>query len=211
VVHAVTDEAAKGLEVLTEKQVIAPVAAQLEKVTGDHFDPGILRDFIAEQSHEHGADLGTRLLKWGQGMVFTVVGSTYQLILVLMLTAVLVIDRKRITAFFRSLPPPHLRGSYDSLMSYVDRGLAGVIRGQLLICVVNGLLTWAGLLILGVPYATLLGLLAGVFSLIPVFGTIASSIPIVLVALATGGVHQGLWRSAGSASSTCSRPTSSTP
>lgn len=77
-------------------------------------------------------------------------------------------------------------------MSYVDRGLAGVIRGQLLICVVNGLLTWAGLLILGVPYATLLGLLAGVFSLIPVFGTIASSIPIVLVALATGGVHQGL-------------------
>ena len=64
-VHAVTDETAKGLEVLTEKQVIAPVAAQIEKVTGDHFDPGILRDFIAEQSHEHGADLGTRLLQLG--------------------------------------------------------------------------------------------------------------------------------------------------
>lgn len=191
-VRAATDEAAKGLEMLTEQQVIAPIAAQIEKATGDHFDPGILRAFIAEQSREHGADLGTRLLKWGQGTLFTVVGSTYEFILVLMLTAFLVIDRRRITGFFRSLPPPHLRSHYDTLMGYVDRGLAGVIRGQLLICVVNGTLTWLGLLILGVPYATLLGLLAGVFSLIPVFGTIASSIPIVLVALATGGVHQGL-------------------
>jgi len=191
-VHAETDEAAKGLEVLTEKQLIAPVAAQIEKVTNEHFDPGILRAFIAEQSREHGADLGTRVLKWGQSTLFTIVGSTYQLILVLMLTAFIVIDRKRITGFFRTLPPAHLQGSYDRLMRYVDRGLAGVIRGQLLICVVNGLLTWVGLLIIGVPYATLLGLLAGIFSLIPVFGTIASSIPIVLVALATGGVHQGL-------------------
>jgi predicted PurR-regulated permease PerM len=74
-------------------------------------------------------------------------------------------------------------------MGYVDRGLAGVIRGQLVICLVNGFLTWIGLKILGVPYSTLLAFVAGVFSLIPVFGTIASSIPIVLVALTAGGVH----------------------
>jgi len=78
------------------------------------------------------------------------------------------------------------------LMGYVDRGLAGVIRGQLLICLVNGILTGVGLHLLGVPYATLLAFVAGVFSLIPVFGTIASSIPIVLVALATGGITPGI-------------------
>jgi predicted PurR-regulated permease PerM len=68
-----------------------------------------------------------------------------------------------------------------------------VIRGQLIICLLNGLLTWIGLLVLGVRYAEVLALVAGVFSLIPVFGTIASSIPIVLVALATGGIEKGLW------------------
>jgi predicted PurR-regulated permease PerM len=132
------------------------------------------------------------VLDGARDFLFTVVGSTYKLVLVLMLTAFIVIDRRRISAFFGSLPPAHLKPSYQRLMEYVDRGLAGVIRGQIVICVVNGLLTWAGLQIFGVPYAALLALVAGVFSLIPVFGTIASSIPIVLVALTAGGFHAGL-------------------
>jgi hypothetical protein len=97
-----------------------------------------------------------------------------------------------VITFFASLPPPHLRPQYHRLMEYLDRGLAGVIRGQLLICLVNGFLTWFGLFLLGIQYATVLGTVAGVFSLIPVFGTIASSIPIVLVAIAGGGISDGL-------------------
>ena len=78
--------------------------------------------------------------------MFRILGSTYELILILMLTAFIVIDRRKISEFFASLPPPHVRrANYEGLMRYVDRGLAGVIRGQLLICVVNGLLTWVGL------------------------------------------------------------------
>jgi len=187
-----SDKVAKGLEVFTEAHVIAPVAGQIEKLTGDHFDPGVLREFIAEQSEQQGAEVGNRLLSWSKGVLFTIVGSTYQFVLILMLTAFLVIDRRRISDFFASLPPPSRRAQYESLMGYIDRGLAGVIRGQLLICVVNGVLTGVGLHVLGVPYATLLAFVAGVFSLIPVFGTIASSIPIVLVALATGGVTPGI-------------------
>jgi predicted PurR-regulated permease PerM len=191
-IGAKSDKVAKGLEVFTETHVIAPVSGQIERMTGDHFDPGILREFIAEQSEQQGAGLGKRLLDWSRGVVFTIVGSTYQFVLILMLTAFIVIDRRRISEFFSSLPPPNRRAQYDLLMGYVDRGLAGVIRGQLLICLVNGVLTGIGLHLLGVPYATLLAFVAGVFSLIPVFGTIASSIPIVLVALATGGIMPGI-------------------
>ena len=191
-VEAVADREAKGLELTTERWVIAPVARLIERVSGSHFDPGLVRDFAKERSDAYGPDLGSRLVAWSQRIPVTIVGSLYELLLVLMLTAFIVTDRRGIAAFFESLPPPHLRAGYRSLMGYVDRGLSGVIRGQLVICVVNGLLTWLGLLLLGVPYATLLGFVAGVFSLIPVFGTIASSIPIVLVALAAGGVEKAL-------------------
>jgi predicted PurR-regulated permease PerM len=106
-----------------------------------------------------------------------------------MLTAFIVTDRSGIAAFFESLPPP----TWPRLPLVDGLRRPRVVRRDprpaSVICAVNGLLTWLGLLILGVPYATLLGFGAGVFSLIPVFGTIASSIPIVLVALATGGLN----------------------
>jgi predicted PurR-regulated permease PerM len=61
-----------------------------------------------------------------------------------------------------------------------------VVRGQVTICVVNGILTAIGLLVFGVKFAFLLATIATFFSLIPIFGTIISSVPIVLIALADG-------------------------
>ncbi len=186
------DDTAKGIEVVLARRVISPVLQQIEKVTGSSPDPALIRGFITEQSRTHGADFGNQIVAFGQRTIFRIIGSTYELILVLMLTAFLVIDRRKISEFFASLPSPQMRPRYEVLMKYVDRGLAGVIRGQLLICVVNGTLTWLGLTIFGIPYAPALASIAAVFSLIPVFGTIASSIPIVLVAFTTGGLPAGL-------------------
>lgn len=191
-ISAVVDKTARGLELGTERWLIAPVARRIEAVSGSHFDPGLVRDFIADQSEKHGGDLGEQVLGWSRRLPVKLFGSLYLVVLVLMLTAFIVIDRRNIAAFFASLPPPEARTAYLTFMRYVDRGLGGVIRGQLLICVVNGVLTWVGLWLLSIKYATLLGFVAGVFSLIPVFGTIASSVPIVLVALAGGGVHAAL-------------------
>jgi predicted PurR-regulated permease PerM len=143
-----------------------------------------------------GADQGLRNLdvivlfvfQFGQALVLTL----YKLVLILMITAFLVIDRDRILGFLRTVPPPRHRGTYEKLSTYIDRGLAGVVRGQLLICLVNGILTWVGLQFLGVRYSGLLGVIAGVFSLIPIFGTILSSIPIVLIAWGAGDFRVGL-------------------
>jgi predicted PurR-regulated permease PerM len=184
---------AKGLEVFSERHVIGPISGAIEKMTGAPFDPALLRRAIAVESEHQGANVAGKVGEWARTLFGTLFVSLTQLVLVLMLTAFIVVDRERISAFFASLPPPHLRPQYETLMSYVDRGLAGVIRGQLLICVVNGFLTWLGLWILGVRYAGALALVAGVFSLIPVFGTIASSIPIVLVSVATGGLMAGVY------------------
>src|SRR5207253_9091829 len=61
-----------------------------------------------------------------------------------------------------------------------------VIRGQLLICVINACLTYIGLFVFGVKYKLILAVVAGLMSLVPIFGSIMSSVPIVIVALASG-------------------------
>ena len=52
------------------------------------------------------------------------------------------------------------------------------------------IVAFIGLVIFDIKYSFLLALLAGVFSLIPIFGTIISSIPIVIIALVSD--EQGL-------------------
>lgn len=119
------------------------------------------------------------------GIVAKIVGSLMTLILTLMIAAFILIDTPRIMSFFRSLVPTGYRAEYDDILKGIDRGLGGVIRGQLIICLVNGTLTGIGLFILGVKYAIILALIATVFSLIPIFGTILSSIPSVGIGLTT--------------------------
>jgi len=119
------------------------------------------------------------------------VKALYLTVLVLMITAFLCIDKPRLLTFVSSVPPDRHRETWLRLAGYLDRGLAGVIRGQLLICLVNGILTWIGLQLLGVRYSLLLGCVAGVFSIIPIFGTILSSVPIVLIAWGASGLERG--------------------
>lgn len=126
------------------------------------------------------------VIAFGQRFVGVVVKGFAWFILTFMVAAYLLIDVDRVMGFLRSLVPPQHRHTLDEILREVDRGLSGIIRGQLIICVVNALLTTVGLLLFRVKYAVLLGMLAGTFSFIPVFGSILSSVPIVAVALASG-------------------------
>jgi predicted PurR-regulated permease PerM len=128
-----------------------------------------------------------RALEWGQRFVTAVVGGIARLVLVLMVAAFILVDMARIRAFLRSLVPEPYQIDYDHIMVGIDRGLSGVIRGQLLICLINGAFTYVGLLIFKVKYPLLLAGLASTMSLIPIFGSILSSVPIVMVALFASG------------------------
>jgi predicted PurR-regulated permease PerM len=103
-----------------------------------------------------------------------------------MLAAFLSIDRHRIERFFRSMIPSDARDSYDAIVRGVSVGLSGVVRGQVLICLTNGALTFVGLWLLEVKLPLILATVATIFSLIPIFGSILSTVPIVALALVDG-------------------------
>ena len=124
--------------------------------------------------------------RFGQALVGAAVRTVFTFFLVLMIAAFILLDLKKIHEFVRSLVPAGFRDDYDAIVIGINRGLSGVIRGQLLICLVNGILTYIGLLIFGVKYSLILAVVAAVLSLIPIFGSILSTIPIVLAALVSG-------------------------
>jgi predicted PurR-regulated permease PerM len=146
-----------------------------------------VRELIAAQSSELTSFIGPIL----QGLVTGVAGFLTSFVVTFMLAGFVLVDVKRVNRFVRSLVPHDYREDFEELWADVDKGLSGVIRGQLLICVVNGVLTFIGLWVLDIKYSFLLALLAGGFSLIPIFGTIISSVPIVLIAL-VGSAETGL-------------------
>jgi predicted PurR-regulated permease PerM len=113
-------------------------------------------------------------------------------ILLFMLTAFMSMDGPRMVRFVESLVPVSWRGDLRRLLNGIDAGLSGVVRGQLTIMIVNGILTFMGLLILRIPFAFALSALATLLYVVPFFGTILSSVPIVLLALTAGGLAKGL-------------------
>jgi predicted PurR-regulated permease PerM len=130
------------------------------------------------------------VFRFGRRLLSGVIEFIFKFFLVLMIAAFLLLDLERIHVFARGLVPSRHRADYDVVAAGIDRGLSGVIRGQLLICLVNGLLTYIGLLVFDVKYALVLAVVAALLSLIPIFGSILSTVPIVMAALVSG--EQGI-------------------
>jgi predicted PurR-regulated permease PerM len=130
-----------------------------------------------------GQEHASVLFNVGQEVVVFLIRFTFTFFITLMLSAFILADQKRILEFFESLVPRAYREDYRGALAAIDRGLAGVVRGQLLICLVNGTLSGIGFAIADLKYWPVLTAIATVFTLVPIFGTIISSIPAVLIGL----------------------------
>lgn len=136
------------------------------------------------------------VLRVGRGIIGGVIGGIFSFFLTLMISAYLLVTEDRVLGFCRSLVRPASREAFDALLRRLDRGLSGVVRGQLIICMVNGSLSAVGFALADVKYWPTLALIATVFSLVPIFGTIMSSVPVVAVALTQSfgtGLFVFLW------------------
>jgi len=126
------------------------------------------------------------VLKTAQLVIAALSKGVFTFVMMLMLSAYMLITSDRIFDFCRSLYRPSKRDNFDELLERVNRGLAGVVRGQLIICCVNGVLSAILFSALELKYWAFMSLLAGVMSIVPIFGSIASSIPAVAVAMPDG-------------------------
>jgi predicted PurR-regulated permease PerM len=109
-----------------------------------------------------------------------VIGS---LLLVLILSLYIVVDRDRIVSFFFRMIPPAFTEDAVLLETSVARSFGGFLRGQALLGLVYGLVAVLTSAILGLPYLPVTSVLAGLLMAIPFFGPFVSWVPPVLVAI----------------------------
>lgn len=155
----------------------------------------MIRDGVARATTMIKENLGN-VVTFSRNVVGGLIGGVFMLFFVLMVAAFLSIDWATIRRYCRTLVPPEYSADALFLLEKIDRSLAGVVRGQVVICLVNGALTLVGLMIFGVKFAFLLATVAMLLSLIPIFGSIISSVPIVLIGLSQSwktGISALLW------------------
>ena len=92
-------------------------------------------------------------------------------------------DEAKVKESVLDLIPDRIEPDLLNILYITDDIFSAYIRGQLLLCFFIGAMATIGLLIVGVDFALLLGLIAGAFEVLPFVGPILGAIPALIVAV----------------------------
>jgi predicted PurR-regulated permease PerM len=125
------------------------------------------------------------ILKKSIGGFLGITGFLLSLILVPIYLFFLLNEKPRIQKRWREYLPLRaspLKDEVAELLADINRYVTAYFRGQLLVCVVDGILIGTALTILGLNFAPVIGALVVVLTMIPYIGIIICWVPAVLIA-----------------------------
>ena len=99
----------------------------------------------------------------------------------------LLADLPRIRQVFRDLVPERARGDAMVVARRLSQAIGGYFRGQLGVAIVVGIMSSIGMLIIGLPFWLIVGMVAGIFNMIPLIGPWVGAVPGIVIAITTGG------------------------
>ncbi|HEX9983328.1 MAG TPA: AI-2E family transporter [Thermoanaerobaculia bacterium] len=102
---------------------------------------------------------------------------------ILFMIAYMLIDAERLRNLMLLIYPPEVRGERRRTMTRMGKRMSSWLSGQLLLSLIIGVSTFVGLLLLRVPYALPLAILAAIGELVPVLGPTVGAIPALAIAL----------------------------
>jgi predicted PurR-regulated permease PerM len=98
-------------------------------------------------------------------------------------TFYLLLERKKLSQYLKlAFGDGDQEKKAEELIDAIEVKLGGWVRGELVLMLIVGLLSYLGLVLLHIPYALPLALLAGLLELIPNIGPTISAIPAIIVA-----------------------------
>ncbi len=118
-----------------------------------------------------------------QSLAFASIGVLGNILILMILSIYIAVDRKAITAFLYRLVPPGFVTEARLLQTSVSRSFGGFIRGQLIMGLSFGAITALVNIVFGLEYAAVTTVAAGLLHAVPFFGPFVSWIPPVAVAL----------------------------
>jgi predicted PurR-regulated permease PerM len=126
------------------------------------------------------------------GGIFGVFGTVLNLLLMLIVSIYLLLDRERITRAVLGAIPDTVRDQAVELFHAVERTLMKYLRGQFVLCAIMGVIGSAIAFFVIGRYSLLIGLWVGLVEIIPVIGAFLGAVPAVLIALFVGGFDKAL-------------------
>ena len=148
-----------------------------------------LRELISTQFQPKLENLLVALLQGALGLfssLSSLVSQLVNVVIVPFLAFYIMKDFPRIVGKCKILIPPTRRASASAFSTKIDSLFGRYLRGALAVAFIHGILASALLGIFGIAYPLVLGMLAGVLSLIPYFGLFTSLVLSILVALFSG-------------------------
>ena len=119
-------------------------------------------------------------------IVVGVVSGAVWVIFVILATFYFVRDGPKLIKQMDRLAPQGYMEDFARLRHQITRVWNAFLRGQLLLCAVVGLITAVVGMVIGLPYAPVLGLIAGLLEIIPSMGPTLAAVPAVILALLSG-------------------------
>lgn len=138
---------------------------------------------INEALREALADFGRRLPEHVPHLVAVAFETLLLFVTYLIVTFYLLLEAPRIVAWMYGLAPAPYRAEVRALGSQIDRILAGYVRGTLMLIPIMATLTTIALMLLGVRYALVLGIVTGILETIPLLGPWSAAGIAIVVAL----------------------------
>jgi predicted PurR-regulated permease PerM len=169
--------------------------ARLREIYGSLEMPEALREYLDDllaglANSAPSIDLGA-LLPLARIIAGTVAGL-FGFIIIPVWGFYILRDRVRLTEQLKSALPPAWRRDVLAVLHIIDRVVGRWIRAQIVLGLIVGAATYAGLLLLGnlidprfIQFALLLAVIAGVLELLPIIGPIISMVPTLLIGLTT--------------------------
>lgn len=136
-----------------------------------------------------------KLTKAAPQLIRMMWAASATILLALLFSFLISLDTFRLGEEIGNLRNSRLRDFYEETAQPVVRFgyvVGRTIQAQAMVAIVNTILTLIGLSLLGVPSLTVLSMIVFLCSFIPVLGVFISTMPIVLVAINSGGLYTAL-------------------
>ncbi|MGK2930147.1 MAG: AI-2E family transporter [Acidimicrobiales bacterium] len=157
------------------------IAADLDRVAADARERFPGEAGIAEQL-QTAREIGTRIFEVGLIFILAPIIAFY-----------LLVDLPHIAAVTRSLLPERAKDQVLHVGHRLNHAIGGYFRGQLAVAVIVGAMVSVGLAILDLPFWLIVGMIAGLFNMVPLIGPWVGAVPGVAIALTTRDFSTALW------------------
>jgi predicted PurR-regulated permease PerM len=170
--------------------LVRDVAARFGQEPNFRLDADHVRDWLSAGENRQAV---TRYLTGLRSVTNSVISGLIIIVLGPVMAFYLLVDLPRLNRGAMALVPPGRREEIRGLMDRIGQAVGGFFRGQLLVALFVGVASSIGLWAIGLPFWLLVGMVAGIFNLVPLVGPFIGGGLAVVIALVSGQPLKAVW------------------